>query len=303
MSTFNLNNIPSQKGRIAIVTGSNTGLGFETAKALAEKEATVILACRNLQKAEAAKTEIIKAVPNAKLDIIQIDLSKLASVRQFAREFLAKYTQLDLLINNAGVMTPPYSKTEDGFELQFGANHLGHFLLTGLLLDTILATPNSRIVALSSIAHKRGNIQFEDLQWEKKYAKIPAYAQSKLANLMFAFELNRRLSTKDGHSSIAVAAHPGVSNTELARHFPKLLVALLTPLLSFMIHPPHRGALPSLMAALDPSVKGGEYFGPQGYREMKGDPGRAESTQLANDQEIAKRLWKVSEELTGINYL
>jgi NAD(P)-dependent dehydrogenase (short-subunit alcohol dehydrogenase family) len=303
MSAFKLEQIPSQKGRIAIVTGANTGLGFETAKALAQKEAKVILACRNLQKAEAAKAEIIKAIPQADLDIIQIDLSKLASVRQFAKEFLAKYNQLDLLINNAGVMMPPYSKTEDGFELQMGANHFGHFLLTGLLLDTILETPYSRIVSLSSIAHKRGEINFDDLQWEKNYKKMPAYAQSKLANLMFAFELNRRLQNKEGHHTIAVAAHPGVSNTELARHFPKLLVWIMMPLFSFMIHAPEKGALPTLMAALDPSVKGGEYFGPQGNREMKGEPGRAESTTLANNEEIARRLWEVSEELTGINYL
>lgn len=303
MSDFNLSALPSQKGRIAVVTGSNTGLGFETAKALASKGATVILACRNMQKATAAKEAILKAVPKSEIDTIQLDLSKLSSVRQFAKDFQAKYQQLDLLINNAGVMMPPYSKTEDGFELQMGANHLGHFLLTGLLLDTILSTPNSRIVALSSIAHKRGEIQFDDLQWEKNYKKMPAYAQSKLANLMFALELNRRLESKEGHSCIAVAAHPGVSNTELARHFPKLLVWVMMPLFSFMIHAPEKGALPTLMAALDPSVKGGDYYGPQGYREMKGAPGKAESTDLANDKEIAKRLWTVSEELTGIKYL
>lgn len=303
MSDFNLSALPSQKGRIAIVTGSNTGLGFETAKALASKGATVILACRNIQKAEAAKEEILKTAPKSDIDPIQLDLSKLASVRQFARDFLAKYQQLDLLINNAGVMMPPYSKTEDGFELQMGVNHLGHFLLTGLLLDTVLSTPNSRIIALSSIAHKRGKMQFDDLQWEKNYKKMPAYAQSKLANLMFALELDRRLKTKDNHSCIAVAAHPGVSNTELVRHFPKLLVWVMMPLFSFMIHAPEKGALPTLMAALDPSVKGGDYYGPQGYQEMKGSPGKAESTTLANDKEIAKRLWTVSEELTGINYL
>lgn len=299
--TFNLNNIPSQKGRIAIVTGANIGLGYETALGLAKKEMTVILACRNEKKAAAAKQDILKEVPSANIDILQIDLSKLDSVRTFAKNYLSKYTQLDLLINNAGVMVPPFSLTEDGFELQMAANYFGHFLLTGLLLDAVLATPNSRIVSLSSIAHRSGKINFDDLQSKKKYSAFQAYSQSKLACLMYGYELQRRLDAAGQTSTISTIAHPGASNTNLAQHLPKWAVTLFSVLAPLFSHSAKAGAQPTLWAALG-EAKGGDYFGPTSFREMKGKAGKVSSTPLSKDKEIAQRLWEVSEKLTGITY-
>ena len=291
-----------QSGRIFIVTGANTGLGYETTLALAQQGAHVIMACRNLSKAQAAKQSIEQAVPGAQLEVMQIDLSKLKSVRQFAQAFRSKYNRLDVLINNAGVMMPPYTQTEDGFELQFGANYLGHFLLTGLLLDLIVQTPQSRVVTLSSLVHQNGQINFDDLQSEKKYSPAGAYAQSKLACLMFTYELQRRLE-KAGHQAISVGAHPGIATTELSRNMPKFQYYLLKYTLApFLTHSPKEGAKPTLLAALG-DAKGGEYFGPTGFREFKGKPGLATSTDLAKDAAIAKRLWETSEKLAGFNYL
>lgn len=302
MSTFNINDTSSQKGRVIIVTGSNIGLGYETALELARKEATVIMACRNMDKANAARDKILASVPNADLVAMKLDLGDLASVRKFSENFLTKYNKLDILINNAGIMIPPYQLTKDGFESQFGVNHLGHFYLTGLLLERINATPDSRIVVVSSLAHTQGEINFDDLQSKENYKAMKAYQQSKLANIMFAFELQRRLE-KTGHQAIAVAAHPGVSNTNLGQHVPRILYYLLLPLFSFMTHSPNAGAMPTLLAALGNDVKGGEYFGPTGRREMKGPAGRARIAGRAKDTEVAKRLWEVSEELTGIKIL
>ncbi|GAB5539249.1 MAG: SDR family NAD(P)-dependent oxidoreductase [Salibacteraceae bacterium] len=296
-------NLPSQEGRIIIVTGANTGLGFETALFLAAKKAAVILACRNIRKAEDAKIKIEQRVSNAKVDTIQIDLSSLKSVRNFANEFKAKYDRLDILINNAGVMMPPYSKTEDGFELQLGANYLGHFLLTGLLLDLMIKTPASRIVSLSSLAHRNGSINFEDLQSENGYSASEAYGQSKLACLMFAFELQRRLELAGHTQTISTAAHPGIANTELVRHMPKVIYTLLKYTVApFITHEANEGAKPTILAAIG-NAKGGDYFGPTGFREMKGSPGKAEATILSKDKEIAKRLWEESEKLVDYKYL
>lgn len=292
-------NPTSQKGRVMVVTGANTGLGFETALALAKTQATVVMACRNRSKARAARDKILQQQPDAAVEVMEIDLSSLESVRRFADEFNEKYNKLDVLINNAGVMMPPYSKTEDGFELQFGANYLGHFLLTGLLLPKLLATPNSRIVSLSSIAHKSGTINFNDLQSEQKYTASVAYSQSKLACLMFAFELQRRLEKIENHSTISVAAHPGVAETELVRHMPKWLYLFMKYTLApFVIHSAANGAKPTLMAAIG-QAEAGAYYGPTGFREMKGKPGKATYTDLAKDKEVAKRLWEVSEDLVG----
>lgn len=302
MSNFQLSAIPSQKGRVAIVTGANAGLGFETTKALAQKEATVIMACRNANKAKKAIARIKRDLPQAELEFLALDLSKLDAVRQFATQFKQKYNRLDLLINNAGVMMPPYQKTADGFELQFGVNHLGHFLLTDLLLDVLLATENSRVVSLSSIAHKNGEINFDDLQSEQKYSKIKAYGQSKLACLLFAIELDRRLLQTKGHSGISVAAHPGVSPTELSRHIPTWAKVVFAPLFWFISHKPEKGALATLQAALDPKASGGEYYGPQGFREMKGEPGKASIAPQALDKATASRLWEISEQLTGAEF-
>lgn len=302
MAEFNIEEIPSQKGRIAIVTGANTGIGFETAKVLAGKGIKVIMACRNREKAKAAKQSILRKYPAADAEIMIVDLSRLKSVRSFAKAFLMAYDQLDLLINNAGIMIPPYSKTEDGFESQMGINYFSHFLLTGLMFDTISNTGNSRIVTLASNAHKKGSINFENLNWEKEYSRLKAYNQSKLACLMFAYELQRRIE-KAGINTLSVAAHPGVSITELVRHIPGWLLFLGRPVTALMTHSPAKGALPVLLAALDKNVKGGEYFGPQGRNEWKGKPGKAESTPMSHDTEIAGKLWKVSEELTGIKFL
>ena len=300
MGSFSLEKISSQKGRIAIVTGANTGLGFETTLVLAAKDLKVIMACKSRDRAQKARDVILGKVPDADLEIILIDLCSLASVREFAKQFLARYNRLDFLINNAGIMVPPYSKTEDGFESQMGVNYFGHFLLTGLLLDTIVKTPGSRIVSLASNAHKNGYINFEDLHWEKKYSAMAAYRQSKLACLIFSYELQRRLE-RAGLKTMSVAAHPGLSITDLVRHFPKWLFVFF-PLGVLFTHSPDKGALPTLYAALVEDVKGGDYFGPQGYSEWTGKPGRARSTAMSRDKEIARRLWNISEKLTGIQY-
>ncbi len=302
MTDFNIEEISSQKGRIAIVTGANTGIGYETAKVLARKGMKVIMASRNPEKAQIAKQSILREHSSSDLEIMLIDLSRLSSVREFAKKYLFKYNQLDLLINNAGIMIPPYSKTEDGFESQMGVNYFSHFLLTGLLFDTIAKTSHSRIVTLASNAHKKGTIKFEDLHWEKGYFPLKAYGQSKLACLMFAFELQRRIE-KAGLQTLSVAAHPGVSITELVRYVPRWLLFVGRPVTAIITHSPAKGALPVLLAALGKDVKGGEYFGPQGSHERKGKPGRAESTTLSRDEEIAGKLWKISEELTGIRFL
>lgn len=298
-----LNNLPSQKGRVIIVTGANAGLGYETTLALALKGARVIMACRNISKARKAREALRKEVPEAELDIMELDLSSLQSVRNMAAEFQAGYERLDVLINNAGVMMPPYTRTEEGFELQFVSNYLGHFLLTGLMLPNLLKTPASRIVSLSSIIHKRGQINFEDLQGEKSYSAQNAYAQSKLACLLYAYELQRRLERAGHTDTLSTAAHPGVATTELGRHLPRLLFTILSNTIGpFFTHSSREGAKPSLLAAIGEAT-GGDYFGPTGFRELKGKPGKASSSDLSKDETLGKRLWEVSEKLVGLSYL
>lgn len=299
--SFNLQNISSQHGRLAIVTGANIGLGYETALGLLRKDLKVVMACRSLDKAQKAKEELLEEVPKGEIDIIQIDLSSLESVRAFAKNFLAKYNRLDLLINNAGVMMPPYKETEDGFELQMGANYFGHFLLTGLLMPVLLETPHSRVVSLSSIAHQQGEINFDDLQSKKSYSPMKAYSQSKLACLMFGYELQRRLETNQHKHTISTIAHPGISVTNLGQHLPKI-VQMVSPLIApLFTHKPEKGALPTLWAALGPA-DGSDFFGPTGWREMKGEPGKVDSTTLSKNKAVAKRLWEVSEKLTNFEY-
>jgi NAD(P)-dependent dehydrogenase (short-subunit alcohol dehydrogenase family) len=288
--------MPDLTGKITIITGANSGIGYEAALALARKGATVIMACRSMGKAKQAVRKILSEVQGAKLDLLNLDLSDLVSIRQFADEFKKKYNTLDILINNAGVMMPPYTKTKDGFELQFGTNHLGHFALTGLLLDTITKTPNSRIVVTSSAVHKYGEIQFEDLNCEKSYSRIRSYAQSKLANLLFTYELQRRLE-QTGSKTIVVAAHPGWSKTSLQRH--SGFLRFLNPIFGQSVE---HGAWPMLYAATSRSVRGGEYYGPGGCKGMRGHPKKAESNEISHDREVAAMLWKVSEELTRIKY-
>ena len=289
--------IPNQTGRVAVVTGANSGIGFETAKALAKKGATLVMACRNLDKATAAAAEIRGEVAEAQLDIIQLDLANLASVHTFADAFKARYERLDRLINNAGVMVPPYTKTKDGFELQFGANHLGHFALTGHLMEKILATPGSRVVNVSSGAHRMGSMDFENLQAEKGYKPWGAYGRSKLANLLFTLELQNRFEAVHA-DALAVAAHPGGTKTNLQSH----MSSVLRPLLNLIMQEQAMGALPTLYAATAPDVSGNDYYGPGGFQEMRGYPIKVDSSDESQDVGLARQLWLESEKLTGVHY-
>lgn len=302
MDKFRLKDIPTQKGKIAIVTGANSGLGYETSLGLAKVGYKVVLASRNREKVEKARDKILKKVPKAELDIILLDLNELAEVRKFADKFLARYDRLDLLVNNAGLMMPPYQKTKDGFESQIGINHLGHFLLTGLLIDILKKSAGSRVVSLSSIAHKNGKIRFDDLHYEKKYNAQSAYSQSKLACLMFAYELQRRLD-KNEYKVMSVAAHPGVAMTNLMQYLPSFMVKIGKVVGPLLLQPPKMGAMPTLRAALDTDIKGGEYFGPSGFGEIKGSPERVNSSRRSLDREVAAKLWELSEKETGIKYL
>jgi NAD(P)-dependent dehydrogenase (short-subunit alcohol dehydrogenase family) len=291
--------VPDQTGRVAIVTGSNTGLGYDTAQALAAHGAKVVLAVRDTDKGNAAAARIVGTSPTADVAVQPLDLGSLQSIRTSAEELKAAYPRIDLLINNAGVMYPsPRQTTKDGFELQFGTNHLGHFALTGLLLENLLPVDGSRVVTVSSVGHRvLAKIHFDDLQWERSYNRVAAYGQSKLANLLFTYELQRRLG---GHNepTVAVAAHPGLSDTELARHMP----AVLVPVVGLMSQSPAMGALPTLRAATDPAVQGGQYYGPDGIGESRGHPKVVKSSAQSHDQDIQGRLWTVSEELTGVSY-
>ena len=295
--------IPDQSGRVAVVTGANTGLGYHTAAALAQTGAHVVLAVRNLEKGNLALARIVAACPDADVTLQELDLSSLASVRAAAAALRKSYPRIDLLINNAGVMWTPKQLTADGFEMQFGTNHLGHFALTGLLLDNMLPVRGSRVVTVSSMGHRlRAAIHFDDLQWEHRYDRIAAYGQSKLANLLFTYELQRRLAARDQPTTTALAAHPGGSNTELARNLPgifKPAVAVLGPLL---FQGAAMGALPTLRAATDPDVEGGQYYGPDGLGEQRGHPKLVSSSAQSHDEDLQQRLWTVSEELTGVRY-
>ncbi len=289
--------IPDQKGRMAVVTGSSSGIGYETAGVLAEKNAAVVIAVRNLKKGNDAAEKIKSGHRSADIRVMELDLADLSSVRRFAEKFKADNTRLDLLINNAGVMMPPYSKTSDGFELQFGTNHLGHFAVTGLLLDLIVKTPGSRIVNVSSGAHKLGGLNFEDLNWENRpYRKAKAYVDSKIANIYFTYELQKKLRDA-GYETLVTAAHPGWTATELQRH-----AGLLRFLNNFLAQGIEMGALPTLYAAVGPDAEAGDYFGPSGLGEMRGYPKKVESNGLSHDEKISAKLWRVSEELTEIKY-
>ncbi len=289
-------NIPDQTGRTAVVTGANTGLGYETAAALAAKGAHVVLAVRNLDKGKAAADLILRRIPAAEVSLQQLDLTSLESVRDAADEVRDAHDRIDLLINNAGVMMTPKLTTKDGFELQFGTNHLGHFALTGRLLDRLLAAPGSRVVTVSSMGHRFATgIRFDDLQSERRYNRVLAYGQSKLANLLFTYELQRRLT---GTGTIAVAAHPGGSASELDRHLP----ASIKVAFKRLEQDTEMGARPTLRAATGHDVVGGQYFGPGGFMEMHGHPTLVSSNRRSHDEALQHRLWAVSEELTGVAY-
>jgi NAD(P)-dependent dehydrogenase (short-subunit alcohol dehydrogenase family) len=295
--------VPDQSGRFAVVTGSNTGLGYDTARVLAARGATVVMACRDTAKADAAAARIRQLSPGATVAVQKLDLGSLASVREAAAAIGETYPRIDLLINNAGVMYPPLERTAEGFELQFGTNHLGHFALTGLLLPNLLPVDGSRVVVVASIAHNiRAKIDFDDLQWEKRpYNRVAAYGQSKLANLMFAYDLQHRLAAANA-KTLAVGAHPGVAATELSRHIPGYTLPGVPWLFGKLLNTAEMGALPTLRAATDPSVKGGQYWGPDGFREMRGHPVLVSSSKQSQDTAIQQRLWQVSEELTGVSY-
>jgi NAD(P)-dependent dehydrogenase (short-subunit alcohol dehydrogenase family) len=294
-------NVPDQKGRVAVVTGANTGLGFEVATVLAARGATVVLAVRDLAKGERAAARIADASPGADCTVQHLDLTSLDSVRTAARELRGRLPAIDLLVNNAGVMVTPKRTTDDGFELQFGTNHLGPFAFTGLLLDRLLPVPGSRVVTVSSMAHRFGaRINFDDLQGERSYHRVGAYGQSKLANLMFTYELQRRLAGTG--TTIAVAAHPGGSNTQLDRHLPPLLHTASRVVQPLLAQSPAMGALPILRAATDPQVRGGEYYGPGGWGELRGHPRLVASNGQSHDGAVQRRLWGVSQELTGVTF-
>lgn len=299
--SWKLKNAESQSGRVAIVTGANVGLGLETARGLASTGCEVVLACRNEAKAEAAKAGILAKLPDAKIACMQLDLSSLKSVRSFTTKFKRRRRKLDLLINNAGIMMPPYSLTEDGFESQIAANYLGHFALTGLLLPRLLATPESRIVSLSSLAHRWTGIHLDDLHFSEGYDARAAYGQSKLACLMFAYELQRRLE-HGGHDTISVAAHPGVSMTNLFNNFP-LINTVFSPVAKIFLQSAAAGAQPTLYAALGEDIEGGDYCGPKSMQEWRGAPVKVRSNRKSRDETVAAALWDLSAQETGVQYL
>jgi NAD(P)-dependent dehydrogenase (short-subunit alcohol dehydrogenase family) len=295
--------MPDQSGRTAIVTGANSGLGLATARELARAGAAVTLACRNTGKGEEAAGRIRAAVPGAALEVASLDLADLGSVRDFAARTADRHERLDLLINNAGIMAAPRRLTRDGFESQFGTNHLGHFALTGLLLPTFLKAPAPRVVTVSSHLHRRGTMRFDDLQGERKYRPWDAYAKSKLANLMFCFELQRRAAAADS-VLLSLAAHPGYAATNLQfaatdRFYEKAVGWIGNRLFA---QSADMGALPTLYAATVPDLPGGTYIGPGGRAEQRGHPKVVTAAGKAYDEQAWLRLWEVSEQLTGVRY-
>jgi NAD(P)-dependent dehydrogenase (short-subunit alcohol dehydrogenase family) len=305
MSGWTAAEVPVLTGRVAVVTGANAGIGLETVRVLAQHGATVMLACRDERKADQAVSQIRSTGPDADVRPVHLDLASLGSVRQAAAEILAHCPRLDLLINNAGVMYVPFQRTEDGFELTLGTNHLGHFALTGLLLPRLLDTPDSRVVTMSSVAHRYGKMHFDDLNLTQHYEPGQAYGQSKLANLLFSYELGTRLAAA-GARTHALAAHPGIVLTGLWRTsapWERVLISPRLRLINFWAaQRPSEGALPTLRAATDPAARGGEYYGPGGFREYTGDPVRVESTAASHDPAAQRQLWDVSEQLTGVSY-
>jgi NAD(P)-dependent dehydrogenase (short-subunit alcohol dehydrogenase family) len=304
---WNNDDIPDLTGKTAIVTGANSGTGFQASKVLAAKGAEVIMACRSLEKGEVAANAIQTEYPNAKIKVMQLDLADLASVRAFAKEFQENHNSLEILLNNAGVMQTPPLKTADDFELQFGTNHLGHFALTGLLLKPLMRANEARVVTMSSMVHSSGKIHFDDVNLEKNYGRTKAYSQSKLANLLFAYELQRKLE-QNGGSVISLAAHPGYTATNLQsagpgmkggrRHwawFYKITNKIMAQNVKM-------GALPILCAATDSAAEGGDYIGPRRFRGARGHPKKVRSNKRSYNEEDARRLWELSEELTGVCY-
>ena len=304
MTRWTTDDIPHLAGRIAVVTGANSGLGFDTALALAGAGAQVVLACRDQAKGGDALDRIRKALPGADVHLDQLDLADLASVRKFAADFSAEHDGLDILLNNAGVMAIPRRETADGFEMQFGTDHLGHFALTGLLLDSLLTRPGARVVTVSSTAARMGRIRFDDLQGSRRYGKWTAYGQAKLSNQLFALELDRRAADQ-GVDLVSVAAHPGYAATNLQAVGPRMsgsrIMERLYDLGNLVFaQATADGALPSLYGATAPGVRGGQYFGPDRLFGMRGHPKPVSFVRAARDPETARRLWEISEKLTGV---
>lgn len=300
------NHIPDLTDKVIIVTGANSGLGYESAKALAAKHATVIMACRTISKAEAAKEQILAVQPSAKLVVMELDLSSLDSVRAFTQAFDQQYDRLDILLNNAGLMAIPQKQTADGFEMQLGVNHLGHFALTALLFPNLIQTAGSRVVNVSSSAHRMGEMDFSNLNWEKDYSKWPAYGRSKLANLLFTHELTKRLAEHD-LPLIVASAHPGWATTELQEKGPKMegsgFMQMMARFANALVaQGPDMGALPQLFAATAPDVEQGGFYGPDGWQEMRGYPTLTQPRPGKVKAEEAARLFEVSEQLTGVRF-
>jgi NAD(P)-dependent dehydrogenase (short-subunit alcohol dehydrogenase family) len=294
--------IPDQGGRLAVVTGANSGLGLVTARELARAGARVVLACRNVEKGEDACNSIERAATGVQVELEELDLAGLDSVRAFAERFHAAHDGLDLLINNAGVMATPRRRTADGFELQFGTNHLGHFALTGLLIGAMEAREDARVVTLTSGAHRMGHIDFADLGSNRGYNRWRAYGRSKLANLLFALELDRRLRAA-GSSVKSLAAHPGWAATNLQYAGPPAFDRVVAHLGNKVwAQSAEMGALPTLYAATEPGLEGGTYVGPDGILEQRGHPEPVSMSSSARDEEAARRLWEVSEEMTGVRF-
>lgn len=295
---FTEKDVPPQEGKTIVVTGANTGLGFEAARVLSARGAKVIIACRDPKKAEDAVNRIKKAEGDVDINSITLDLGDLESVHSCARE-LKSEDKIDVLINNAGIMVPPLSLTKDGFESQFGVNHLGPFALTSLLLDKLNEAPAARVVNTSSIAHKSGKILFEDINAEKGYKTVQRYSMSKLANLLFTYELHRRLERSD-HSTISLACHPGIAATELTRYLPGIL-NMMTPLVKPLMNSAAEGAWPTLCAATSPDAAGGDYYGPCKRKESAGPAVKVRARKSAHNPELGARLWDLSVEMTGID--
>ena len=304
-SKWTIEQIPTQTGKTALVTGANSGIGYQAALELARHGAHVLLGCRNAAKGAAALDRLKSEAPGASAEVVELDMASLASIRAFASSFAARGVALDLLINNAGVMALPKRElTVDGFERQFGTNHLGHFALTGLLIPQLLAAPAPRVVTVASLAHRNGKIDFENLQSERGYKPLLAYGESKLANILFAKELDRRARAAQS-KLISLAVHPGISRTNILENGPgtrNLQAIALRILAPIIIQPDDAGALPTLYAATSPDAKGGEYIGPDGFQEFKGSPVVVQPRANGLDEAVGKRLWTVSEELTGVVY-
>jgi NAD(P)-dependent dehydrogenase (short-subunit alcohol dehydrogenase family) len=295
---FTEHDVPAQAGKTIVITGANTGIGYEAARTLSAKGARVIIACRSEHKAHDAIARIKKVNGEVDLAWVPVDLGDLSSVRRCAEQ-LQSEDKIDVLINNAGIMVPPYELTQDGFESQFGVNHLGPFALTGLLLDKLSAAPAPRVVNTSSIAHRSGKIRFDDINAESGYHAIPRYGMSKLANLLFTYELQRRLETA-GLETLSLACHPGIADTELTRYLPGAL-KLTLPLVRPFFNTPASGAWPTLCAATIIGAKSGDYFGPTKRRQTAGPAVKVRSTRTSHDQQAAKRLWDLSVAMTGVD--